>query len=210
LQAVGILTSDGRSHTLSSAPRGATTLSSVGGLTTGARALAGSYFASDSEHDGRLLVSTDHGRTWQEADTGGTGIVTFIEADGGRLYAQLLSNPAVPPRLIASDDGGRTWFGLTVPPLTPVVTQTPDPDMPPVLYEMNLAVLPPGGLLLCDGARTWKLPRGATTFEAIPDDNTLAMIGVPGVVLGIRGDASGATLQTTTDGIHWRVLNVDS
>jgi hypothetical protein len=203
---VDVLTSDGRTRTLTTAPRAVALLPSALGYAENGE-MDGTFFLFDMS--GKTLISTDRGRTWQQGDF--TDTVTTVGGAGGWRYLQLLEDSSAPPKLLASNDGGRTWSTMELPPLTPVLGPSPsDHEEPGVAQMVSTAVLPSGGVLLADGVKLWRLAPGGTAFEPLGNDtNTFAVIGLGGAVLGFRG-SSPTTMAAhfSTDGEHWQPANL--
>jgi hypothetical protein len=200
-----VLTSDGRSHHLGTAPDGAVFTRGYANYNTG-DAYEGSFLLSDEAGD--ILVSTDRGATWQRAETAGARRLAVIEAAAGRVYAismEDLNGETGPPVLWVSENQGRAWHPVPLPPLTPVTGMTTESPNTP-LATTSIAVLTDGGVLVTDSVKMWRLAPGGTGFAPIANNGTVAMLGLRGAVIGVRGPTESPVYYLTTDGTDWRPI----
>jgi hypothetical protein len=202
-----VLTADGTTYTLATAPAAEMKLPN---FLPRPNRYPGAHFLTGT--DGRLFVSTDRGASWQPADTGGRIRLEIIGGKGDRVFGVLEDDvdgsPSAAPNLYVSDDRGRTWTGVAWPALTPVVTPSPGAEGG-VEQHVDLAVLPTGGVLLADRARLWRLPPGGDRFDPVATDWTPGILGLDGVVLGLRGTTEADVgLYLTIDGDRWQRIDM--
>ena len=205
------MTATGTTYTLAHAPAAVPTENSDAGpgpVWTGA--VNGSYFLNSAADDDNTMVSTDRGATWHTVKLPKPGgELTVLGGDGHRIYGEVSSDNDSPDSLVISTDSGLTWRNAPLPPLTPIITPSPNPsdddggDTSSSDF-MSMAVLPNGDLLLADGAQLWRLPADGQTFQHVDEDiTTLAVIGFTGAVIAFRGNPTQASAYATTDGKHW-------
>jgi hypothetical protein len=131
---------------------------------------------------------------------------------GRRLYAVI--EPYAPGRswrFLNSTDLGQTWTEMPLPQLTPFVT----PSAPPqngIYDRISYGFSAKFGLLLNDGARTWRVAPGSDLFE--PDDQAFPIVSVSSLtrsdtILAVSADTSKphpkVTEYVNTDGgAHWQ------
>lgn len=206
-----VLTPDGVSHPLTQSVVATAELAADRGTVTAA---GGMYFlTSDADPrypgtNGDLWISRDDGRTWQKAHLpAGATNPTVLGFDGHWLYAQAAAGsgsmtcspgiptscqlPAVSTLTVASDDGGRTWQEMQLPPN----------------HDASYAfvgVAPSGGLIYDDGSQLWHA-NGAGHFVRMTEaTKTQYLLGLGPAMVAIRvADDGTITLATSTDGAHW-------
>jgi len=202
---VTVLTSDGRSYALGNIPNDAIMMPSMMGFVDH-RQTDGPFFLTDT--NGGLLVSTDRGASWQRVELA-EQMVTTIGGAAGWEYLQAYGGPSGLPRLMASNDQGRTWSTVNLPPVTPVILPSGS-DGSDVSQMVSTAVLPDGGVLLADGVKLWRLPPGGKAFEPLANDAfTFVVQGYGAAVLGFRGTSpTTIAVYLTTDGEHWERANL--
>lgn len=218
---IRVLTADGTSHQLSTAPRNAT---SVGDPVIGARnEIDGWYFLSTvADRAGQrqgLAISRDRGRTWQNLDLPTNHGYTVLGSDRNHLY--FYSSGAVPEdrtitdeAFMMSTDGGRTFSSVPIPP--PPKATDPSASASPVEVGgkpvsttdpgTSIAVSPDGNVLLSDGLNLWRLNGKVQKFERVESNRvTYLVISHPGAVFAGHNDGSEqVVLEMSQDGQNWK------
>jgi hypothetical protein len=203
------LRADGSAVELTGTPPDST-LASAGSLDTN-----GSYFIA-SGNTQEIFVSTDSGHSWQHSDLPGQGDPDILGAVGSRIYATVNTDQTDGDFVLGlaySSDRGLTWHRVPLPRLTPDSTPSLTPAQQDQGYatyaRTDFAVTPEAGVLLNDGARTWRMAPGSQRFVA--DDQAFPIIDVINagpVVLAISADPATphaqAHLYISTDGVRWR------
>ncbi len=178
-------------------------------------ATPGSYFVT-AGNDGVVVVSTDDGHGWRATNLPADSEADIIGMAGSRIYATFYKTASDGTEMVgveSSSDHGLTWHRVTLPPLTPDATPSLTPaqqDQGYTVYDrISVAASPDAGLLINDGARTWRMAPGSDRFVA--DDQAFPIIGLINagpVVLAISADPSEphaqAHLYISADGLHWR------
>jgi hypothetical protein len=200
-----VLTSEGNAYTLTNAPEKSDVFLGVSPY-VGANAADEPYFLQNDLRE--LWVSTDRGRTWQKSRNEIAGQMFILGGHAGRLYAYGVNDPADPPQVWASDDRGRSWHPIPMPELTPRLTPTGE-NSDDYTKGVSVADLSTGGLLLCDGARLWRLAPGSDTFEPVPYGNALAVSSLGDVAIVLRGDGDRFAVDRTVDGVNFQPTALD-
>jgi hypothetical protein len=165
-----------------------------------------------------IYTSTDLGQSWRRTSlppNNDRELTTVLGTSGGRMYA--VTGPIKPGGLTqirASADLGATWIDIPLPRLTPLVTSTA-PSEDSVQDRLSVAFSPKYGLLLNDGARTWHLAAGGTTFERADQPFPIVSVsdfGGSDILLATSADMRKAhpavTQYISTDGgVHWRPVH---
>lgn len=155
-----------------------------------------------------VYSSRDGGHTWQLADLPISSPdfgFRILGESAGRIYAYVTGDKSpTHEAFLVSSDQGRTWQDLDLPPLTPVAKSIyyGPPD------RLSGAATPAGGLVINDGARTWRMAPGSTMFVA--DDQSFPVANIMaenGFMVAISGDIRQAdpvpTKYMSVDGTHW-------
>ena len=175
-----------------------------------------SYFVRSGSQ--QIFVSTDSGHTWQLSELTEDSEPSILGAVGSRIYASLIPNQSYGDIVLIvhySDDGGRTWDFIPSPYLTPDARPSVTPEQQDQGYatyaRTTIAVNEQAGVLVNDGARTWRMAPGSDRFVA--DNQAFPIIGLINagpVVLAISADPATphaqAHLYISADGVHWRPM----
>jgi hypothetical protein len=203
-QHILVLNADGTTDQLTTVPVGDPVMIPGTG-SNGQTGIDGGYFIL-TDAGRTLMVSHDHGATWQRATTpAGQDLdqLQLLGTVGGVIYAEGYFTHV----LIASADHGLTWTLSALPPLSPIAwppgTRT---DLNSRYARVQYAVLA-NGLLLTDGAHMWRLRPGSTD-DWQPVDDTTSIMPAGSHALALRGTQSDPTLAFTTDGTHWTTLHI--
>lgn len=184
--------------------------------------LVAAVFLADGEtvlavsSGGRLVRSTDGGRTWAEASTepagGGVTAVVAHPDRAGRAWMAVSAGDAPAGGVFRTDDGGASWRPARSPlPLVPARPGTAgsrfaalavSPGEPDTLYTADLAVEGHPVYRSDDGGATWELLPGApsgfyagnpapTTLAVAPDDPARLLAGnQQSILLSVDGGQS--------------------
>jgi hypothetical protein len=130
-----------------------------------------------------LIESFDRGETWKPISLVGSADFHVLRASGARVYGYDVSRR----RLLASDDGGRSWAERSL--RAPLLDLAPDPTA-----SRRLVATTGAGLLAsADAGRTWKRVGDELGLLAWPSPDRLYL-----------ANANGDVLLSTNAGRAWR------
>jgi hypothetical protein len=186
------------------------------GLSGGGRPTDVPVYAYGGDRADVVWVSTDQAATWHRATMPVDSAHETVELLGGVGDPQYAFVPPTviggPERILASADHGLTWTEVAVPARTPVIVPSGTPDEWETYDTTSAALTSDGGVLLNDGARTWRLAPGATAFT--PADQRFPIVSLEQVgpnVVATSADLRRAhpvvTHWLTGDGIRWQRVN---
>jgi hypothetical protein len=155
-------------------------------------------FREDDEPLVGFIESTDAGQSWQRLSLHGESDLHAIDVDHGRVYAYDSTNE----RVLASDDGGRTWDRRAEVVLEDLAVS---PDDPQLLLATSADQL----VRSSDAGRTWQPVPGAPAARVLDWDDEVIAVAPDGAVHASPDGETSWRLRGDVGGEPEAVLSVD-